>query len=67
MCNKLELSWLFVYLVGLIKFFSAWEEQKKLLGCGFAWGISTQADTMANNKSIFLKIEIIHKNRPDFN
>ena len=47
MCNTLELSGLFVCLRRLIRFFSAWGDSKKILGCGVLGGISTHADTMS--------------------
>ena len=34
MCNIMGLSGLFVCLGGLVKFLSAWEDRRKLLGCG---------------------------------
>ena len=37
---------LFVCLEGLIKFFSALRDEKKMQGCGLLGGISAQADTM---------------------
>ena len=50
MCKILELSGLFVYLGGLVKFFtSVLGGQKKLLDYGlFERGISTQANTMGS-------------------
>ena len=47
MSSILELSELFVSYERLIKFFSAWGDRKKILGCGLLEGISTQADTMS--------------------
>ena len=45
MSNILELSGLFVFLGGLVKFFSAWGN--RIAWLWFPWaGISTQADTM---------------------
>ena len=43
MWKILQLPGLFVCLGGLVKFFSAWRDKKKLLG-----GISTQANTKEN-------------------
>ena len=45
MCNTLELSGLLAYFGDLLSF-SVPGGQKKLLGCGFLGGISTQADAM---------------------
>ena len=38
MCNIMELSRHFVYLGGLVQFLSAWEDIRKLLGCGLLGG-----------------------------
>ena len=46
MSNIMELSRLFVYQGGLVKFFRTWGTEK-IAGLWFSRGMSTQADTMS--------------------
>ena len=58
--NMLELSGLFVCLMGLVYFFQCLGGEKKFLGCcalGKRGGISTQTDKLTKSLSLF-RIEL---------